>query len=94
MKGERLGEFEELVLLSACQLGDNAYGLTIQDTLAAEAGRAASVGAVYAALGRLEQKGYYRVTNAGLQALLDLRAVRDGFWQRLDALGLTGGLSS
>ena len=58
MKGQHLGEFEELILLAIAHLGENAYGITIQETLDEEAGRAASVGAIYAALRRLEQKGY------------------------------------
>lgn len=58
MKGERLGEFEELILLSVCNLGDNAYGVTIQETMDTHADRTASLGAVYAALDRLERKGF------------------------------------
>ena len=112
MKGERLGEFEELVLLTVCHLSDNAYGVTIQETLAEEADRSVSVGAVYSALDRLERKGYveswiggataerggrrkrfFRATGAGVQALTDMRAVRERFWRKLDDLrpGLTFG---
>lgn len=58
MKGERLGEFEELVLLTVCNLSDNAYGVTIQETLEQEANRTVSVGAIYAALDRLSRKGF------------------------------------
>jgi DNA-binding PadR family transcriptional regulator len=58
LKGERLGEFEELILLSVCTLGTNAYGVTIQETLQEQAERSVSIGAVYAALDRLERKGY------------------------------------
>lgn len=58
MKGERLGEFEELILLSICNLGDDAYGVSIQNTLRDQAQRPASVGAIYAALDRLQRKGF------------------------------------
>ncbi len=57
MKGERLGEFEELALLAVGALGDAAYGIAIQDVLETETRREASLGAVYAALDRLERKG-------------------------------------
>lgn len=58
MKGERLGEFEELVLLAACNLHPDAYGVSIQETLHTQAQRSASLGAIYAALDRLQRKGY------------------------------------
>lgn len=56
MKGERLGEFEELVLLSVRQLGDEAHGAGIQEVLAASAGREVTLGAIYAALDRAQRK--------------------------------------
>ena len=37
MKGERLGEFEELVLLAVCNLQTGAYGVSIQELLGLEA---------------------------------------------------------
>jgi PadR family transcriptional regulator PadR len=55
-----LGEFEQLVLLALARLGDEAYGVTIRDTLAERAGRRASFGAIYSTLRRLEQKGFVR----------------------------------
>lgn len=58
MPETRLGEFEELVLLTVCGLTDNAYGVTIKESLASETGRSASVGAIYATLDRLEKKGF------------------------------------
>ena len=57
MKGEHLGEFEELVLLSVRIMGDDASGATIQETLETDAGRPVSLGAIYAALDRLARKG-------------------------------------
>ena len=60
MKGDRLGEFEEIVLLATYGLGEAAYGVTIQQRLEQSIGRAATIGAVYAALERLERKEYLR----------------------------------
>lgn len=57
MKGERIGEFEELVLLCVRQLGEEANGVTIQGLLAADAGRDVTLGAIYAALDRAHRKG-------------------------------------
>ncbi len=59
MKGERLGEFEELVLLCVRGLGeDGAYGAGIQGALAEEGGREVTLGAIYAALDRTQRKGF------------------------------------
>ena len=60
MKGERLGEFEEVVLLATYGLRGEAYGVTIQQRLEAAIGRNATIGAVYSALDRLERKGYLK----------------------------------
>ena len=57
MKGERLGEFEEVVLLAAYGRGEDAYGVAIQQQIEASIGRGSTIGAVYAALDRLERKG-------------------------------------
>jgi DNA-binding PadR family transcriptional regulator len=57
MKGDRVGEFEELTLLAVRALGEPAYAVPVQRFLEKKAGRAVSMGAVYAALGRLENKG-------------------------------------
>jgi DNA-binding PadR family transcriptional regulator len=52
-----LGEFEQLVLYSAIQLGEKAYGASIRETIEARTGRVVSVGAIYTALRRLEERG-------------------------------------
>lgn len=57
MKGERLGEFEELVLLCVRQLGDEAHGVGVQSALAESAGREVTLGAIYSALDRSQRKG-------------------------------------
>ena len=56
MKGERLAELEELALLAVATLGDEAYGIAVQELLETETAREVSLGAVYAALERMEQK--------------------------------------
>ena len=60
MKGERLGEFEEFTLLAVRALGDNTYAVPVQEYVEKATGRAVSLGAVYAALARLEEKGFVR----------------------------------
>lgn len=58
MKGERLGEFEELLLLCVRQLGDDeAHAPAIQELLAETAGREVTLGAIYSALDRSQRKG-------------------------------------
>ena len=65
MKGEHVGEFEELVLLTVYGLGSEAYGVTIQEALERAAERLVSMGAVYAALDRLERKSYVKSRTGG-----------------------------
>ena len=60
MKGANLGGFEELILLAVQALGDNAYGVTVQELAEENAGRAVSLGAVYTALDRLETKKFLK----------------------------------
>jgi PadR family transcriptional regulator len=56
--GDRLGQFEELVLLALVRLRENAYGVTIRREIGDRTGRSVSIGAVYTTLERLERKGY------------------------------------
>jgi PadR family transcriptional regulator PadR len=55
---DRLGRFEELVLLALVRLRENAYGVTIRREIAERIDRDVSFGAVYTTLERLERKGY------------------------------------
>jgi DNA-binding PadR family transcriptional regulator len=57
---ERLGEFEQSVLLAIAHLGQGAYGVPIRQEIERRTGRAIAVGALYTALDRLEKKGYLR----------------------------------
>jgi DNA-binding PadR family transcriptional regulator len=59
-KGEFLGEFEQLVLLALLRLGDEAYGLAVRREITDRVEREVSIGAVYATLDRLEEKGLVR----------------------------------
>lgn len=58
MKGDVLGEFEEIILLIVGVLGHDAYGLGIRDELERQTGRSSAIGAVHATLNRLQEKGY------------------------------------
>ena len=60
MKGERLGEFEEFTLLAVRALGDNTYAVPIQKFVEKATARPVSLGSIYAALARLEDKGCLR----------------------------------
>jgi PadR family transcriptional regulator PadR len=63
MKGERLGEFEELLLLAAQALpADDCSVVEMQRYLERVTERSVSLGAVYAGLDRLELKGCVRST--------------------------------
>jgi PadR family transcriptional regulator, regulatory protein PadR len=55
---KHLGEFEQLILLAVVRLEPESYGMKIKQELEDRAGRKTSVGALYTALDRLEQKGF------------------------------------
>ena len=57
MKGDHLGELEELTLLAVLALEEGAYGILVQEVIDRETGREVTLGAVYAALERMERKG-------------------------------------
>ena len=54
----KLGEFEELVLLAIGGLSDEAYTVSIQQLLETHANRSVSMGALYTSLERLTKKGF------------------------------------
>jgi DNA-binding PadR family transcriptional regulator len=56
-KGDYLGEFELVVLLTLLHLGEDAYGMTIRVEIEERTERPVSIGAVYTTLRRLERKG-------------------------------------
>jgi len=53
-----LGEFEHIVLLAVLRLDDGAYGVTVRKEIEACIKRIVSIGAIYATLDRLQEKGY------------------------------------
>jgi PadR family transcriptional regulator, regulatory protein PadR len=57
-KGDWLGEFEQTVMLAVLRLGDDAYGMEVRREIAQRTGRESSIGAVYATLERLQDKGF------------------------------------
>jgi PadR family transcriptional regulator PadR len=52
-----LTDFELMILLATLRVGDDAYGVQIAREIEATGGRRAMLGAVYAALERLERNG-------------------------------------
>jgi len=58
MSREPLGNFELMVLLALVRLGDDAYGVSISETIESTTGREVLVASVYAALERLGRKGF------------------------------------
>jgi PadR family transcriptional regulator PadR len=60
MKKYQLGEFEEIVLLTIAILYKGAYGVGIKEEIESRLARDVSMGALHAALVRLENKGYIK----------------------------------
>jgi len=58
MKKTKLGEFEELVLLTVAALQENAYGVEIKRELEDRLKHHLSVGSIQSALKRMEEKGF------------------------------------
>ena len=57
MSQYRLGEFEEIVLLTVAILHEEAYGVAIIEEMEKRLGRKVSIGALQTVLRRLEDKG-------------------------------------
>ena len=58
MKKTKLGEFEELVLLTVAVLQQEAYGVEIKKELEERLKEKLSVGSIQSALKRMEEKGF------------------------------------
>lgn len=58
MKKTKLGEFEELVLLTVAALQQEAYGVEIKRELEDRLKERLSVGSIQSALKRMEEKGF------------------------------------
>jgi DNA-binding PadR family transcriptional regulator len=94
-----LGEFEQVVLLAVAHLADEASGPGLRAEISERAGRAVSIGAIYATLDRLVSKGYLRardegagarvrrffaLTPAGAGALETARELQARMWRGVD----------
>jgi PadR family transcriptional regulator, regulatory protein PadR len=55
-----LGDLEEIVLLALARCEPQAYGMRIRQEIEAHTGRGVAIGAVYAVLERLDDKGLIR----------------------------------
>jgi len=55
-----LGEFEQITLLAVARLRDDAYGVSIRREIEGRSNRPVAIGSVYAALDRMERKGFVR----------------------------------
>jgi PadR family transcriptional regulator, regulatory protein PadR len=55
-----LGELEQQLMLAIVRLRDNAYGISIQDTIEERTDHYYSIGSIYAALNRMEKKGFVK----------------------------------
>lgn len=53
-----LGDLEQLVVLALLRLGEEGFGAAVQRVIVEQGGRDVTLGAVYTALARLEEKGY------------------------------------
>ena len=54
---QSISDLEVLALAALLRLGEDAYGIAIKDDIAARTGRDVSIGSLYKALQRLEDRG-------------------------------------
>ena len=66
MKGQTIGEFEELVLLMVAAQHPEAYGVSILEGLEIRMGKKFNISAVHVALKRLETKGLVKSNFGGI----------------------------
>jgi PadR family transcriptional regulator PadR len=66
MKHPSIGEFEELVLLMVAALHDEAYGVSIQETLVEKLSKQINISAIHVALKRMEGKGFVKSRFGGI----------------------------
>lgn len=71
-----LGNLEFTVLLAVARLGEDAYGAALRRDLSARTQRDYSIGAIYATLQRLEDKGLVRSRMSDPQPVRGGRAKR------------------
>ncbi|MGC4036826.1 MAG: helix-turn-helix transcriptional regulator [Chitinophagaceae bacterium] len=85
MKRFQLGEFEEIVLLTAGILFGDAFALAIRQEIESRLKRKVSIGALHTALLRLEEKGYLKSFFKEGDAI---RAGRPSKYYEITTLGL------
>jgi len=98
-----LGVLEEQVLVAVLRTRGEAYGMEVRREIERVTGRDLAIGAVYATLDRLEQKGLlgskrtfsdgpsrrlFDVRPKGARALAETRAMRERLWQGVSVNGL------
>jgi DNA-binding PadR family transcriptional regulator len=66
MKSYSLGEFEELVLLLVAAQHDEAYGVSIQESLDKKLKKNVNISAIHVALKRMEDKGFVKSRFGGI----------------------------
>jgi len=71
-----LGDLEEIVLLAVARCEPQAYGMRIRQEIEDQTGRSLAIGAVYASIERLEDKGYIKAARPPDAADRDPRARR------------------
>jgi PadR family transcriptional regulator, regulatory protein PadR len=84
VKKYHLGEFEEIVLLTIAILHKEAYGVSIKEEIESRLDRDVSMGALHAALVRLEDKSYIKSFNG---EITEDRAGRPRRYFQMTALG-------
>ena len=66
MKLPSLGEFEELVLLTVAAQHDQAYGVSIHESLEEKLDKSINISAVHVALKRMSEKGFVDSSFGGI----------------------------
>ena len=84
MRGEHIGELEELVLLTVGALNREAYAVLIMEEIKSNSNRAMDVTAIHSVLRRLEKKGFVASEMGGATA------ERGGRRKRFFALTIEG----
>lgn len=80
-----LGELEQVVLLAVLRLGDEGYGVSIQDEIRRATARDLTLGTIHKTLVRLEAKGFVASRLGEAEARRGGRAKRH---YRISAAGL------
>ena len=66
MKAPSLGEFEELVLLIVAAQHDEAYGVSIKESLEEQLDKKINISAIHVALKRMDEKGFVKSRFGGI----------------------------